>query len=117
VIQAALLTAFHAHPAVVVTFTLPVPPPAEKEAPVALSAKLQPVPSCVTMKNCPGSVIVVCRLLPPGFALTEKPTLPLPRPLAPEVIMTHEALLTAVHEQVLVVPTRKLPAPPADPNN
>lgn len=37
----------------------------------------------------------------PVLAVTEYPTIPLPVPLLPEVIVIHEALLVAVHEQLL----------------
>jgi hypothetical protein len=38
--------------------------------------------------------------------------MPSPEPLAPEVIVTHMALLVAVHEQSLVVVILNSPGPP-----
>jgi len=43
---------------------------------------------------------------------TANVTLPLPLPLAPPVMMIHDALLDAVHEQPAVVFTLTLPTPP-----
>jgi hypothetical protein len=42
-------------------------------------------------------------------------TVPLPVPLAPDVTVIHEALLTAVHPQPLPAVTVTLPDPPPDP--
>ena len=42
-------------------------------------------------------------------------TVPLPVPLAPDVIVIHDALLTAVHPQPLLAVTATLPDPPLDP--
>jgi hypothetical protein len=47
----------------------------------------------------------------PVLALTEKATVPLPVPLAPEVIPIQLLLLLAVQEQVLAVLTDTLPLP------
>ena len=48
----------------------------------------------------------------PAFAATENPTTPFPMPLAPEVMVTKPALLTAVHPQPDVVLTFTVPDPP-----
>jgi hypothetical protein len=45
------------------------------------------------------------------LALTEKATVPLPVPLAPEVIPIQPSLLLAVQEQLLAVVTATLPLP------
>jgi hypothetical protein len=42
-------------------------------------------------------------------------TVPLPLPLAPDVTVIHDALLTAVHPQPLPPVTVTLPDPPLDP--
>ena len=47
------------------------------------------------------------------FAATESATVPLPLPLAPLVIVSHEALLVAVHAQPARVVTATLFASPA----
>jgi hypothetical protein len=53
---------------------------------------------------------------PPEFAATVKPTLPLPVPLAPDVMVSHAALLVAVHEHPLAADTATdVPAPPSAP--
>ena len=68
----------------------------------------------VTDRVCPATVKVVV-LEVPVLVLTEKPTVPLPVPLAPEVIWTQEPLLTAVQGQVPVEGvTLMLPVPPED---
>ena len=41
--------------------------------------------------------------------------MPLPVPLAPDVTVIHDALLTAVHPQPLPAATVTLPGPPLDP--
>jgi hypothetical protein len=38
----------------------------------------------------------------------------MPVPLAPPVIVIHETLLTAVHEQLVPVPTERLPVDAVD---
>jgi len=51
----------------------------------------------------------------PVFAVALKPTAPLPLPLAPDVMLIHEALLDAVHAQWLAVATPTgLPGPAVD---
>lgn len=51
--------------------------------------------------------------LAPEFAATVNATVPLPVPAAPEVIVIHDAVGTAVHAHPLAVVTVKLPEPPA----
>ena len=68
----------------------------------------------VTDRVCPATVKVVV-LEVPVLGFTEKVTVPLPVPLAPEIILTQVALLTAVQGQVLVegvTVTFMLPFPP-----
>ena len=61
-----------------------------------------------TVKVCPAIVSVPLRALP-VLAATLKPTVPFPLPLVPEVIVSHDALLLAVHAHPLVVVTATLP--------
>ena len=61
-----------------------------------------------TVNVCPATVSVPLRALP-VLAATLKPTEPLPEPLVPEVIVSHDALLLAVHAHPLVVVTATLP--------
>ena len=49
----------------------------------------------------------------PVLAETEYVTVPLPVPLAPDVIVTHDARLAVVQLQMLEVLTVTLPVPPA----
>jgi hypothetical protein len=59
-------------------------------------------------------MVIVPVRAPPEFAATLNSTAPLPLPLAPDVTVTQEVLLVAVHAQLLVVETATvLPAPPA----
>jgi hypothetical protein len=48
----------------------------------------------------------------PVFGRTLKPTEPFPVPFAPDVIVSHDALLVAVHAHPVVVVTATVPAPP-----
>jgi hypothetical protein len=48
----------------------------------------------------------------PLFGRTLKPTEPFPAPFEPEVIVSHDALLVAVHAHPLVVVTATVPPPP-----
>ena len=48
-----------------------------------------------------------------SFAPADQATIPLPDPLAPEVTVTHEAVLDAVHEHPPDVATLTVPVPPA----
>ena len=64
-------------------------------------------------KVCPATFKVPV-LEVPVLALTEKATVPLPVPLAPEVIVIQLSLLT-VQEQLLAVLTDTLPLPPEAP--
>ena len=72
--------------------------------------------ACVTVKVRPAIVSVPMRAAP-VFAATVKPTDPLPVPLAPEVIVSHEgSLLVAVQVQPADVDTvTGVPVPPAAP--
>jgi hypothetical protein len=65
------------------------------------------------VKVSPAIVSVPVRAAP-GFAVALNRTCPLPVPLAPEVIVSHEALLVAVHAQDAVTEIA-VPAPPAAP--
>jgi hypothetical protein len=67
----------------------------------------------VTVMLCPAMVSVPVRAVP-LFAEALNPTEPLPVPAAPDVIVSQEALLTAVHAHASDVWTEiGAPAPPA----
>ena len=62
-------------------------------------------------------VSVPVRLLAVLFAFTEKPTVPLPLPLAPEVTCVHPTLLTADQAQPEGAVTFTPPVPPLEPKD
>lgn len=109
-IHESLLAAVQLQPAPLVTVMLPLPPPAGMLVEVEDNTYVQP-DACVTVKVCPAAIIVPVRAAS-LFAATEKFTVPLPLPLPPEVIVIHESLLAAVHEQPVPEMMLKLPAAP-----
>jgi hypothetical protein len=58
-------------------------------------------------------MVIVPMRCPLVSAATVYPTVPLPLPEAPEAIVIHAALLTAVHPQPAAAVTGTVPAPPA----
>lgn len=66
----------------------------------------------MTVNVAPAIVSVPVRLEATVFAATLKPTVPLPDPVAPLVIVIHAALLVAVHAQPVATATVLLPVPP-----
>ena len=94
----ALLVAVHAHPLAAVTaIDVPAPPAAPAVCDEGLIVYEQPC-ACVTVNVCPAMVSVPLRCAP-VFAAAVYETLPLPVPLAPFVIESHDALLVAVQAQ------------------
>lgn len=73
-----------------------------------------PAPVWLTVNVCPAIVTVPVRFVPEAAA-TLITTLPLPVPLAPDVIVMNEAVVAAVHAQPLCVVTVTVEAPPAAP--
>jgi hypothetical protein len=101
-----LVDAVHAQPVPAVTETEPVADAAPIEVLVGEMLKVQGTgASCVTVNVRPAIVAVPVRCVVPVFAATEYPTVPLPLPLAPDVIVIHDAELDAVHAQPVVVVT------------
>jgi hypothetical protein len=113
VTQLAPLAAVQAHPAGVVTDTLPVPPVAATACVDADRLKVQLTPGCVTVTLWPAIVRVALRALVVVFAAALKVTVPLAEPLDPPVTVTQLAPLVAVHAHPVVVVTSTLPVPPA----
>jgi hypothetical protein len=72
-------------------------------------------PSCETATDCPATVSVALRDEGP-FAVALNPTVPLPVPLPPDVIVSQAALDAAVHAQPAVVVTATVLEPPATGN-
>jgi uncharacterized protein YhhL (DUF1145 family) len=116
VTQLAPLVAVHAHPVVVVTATLPVPPAAANAWFDAEMLNAQPAAACVTVKLRPAIVSVAVRAVVVVFAATLKLTVPFADPLDPAVTVTQLARLVAVHGQPVIVVTATLPVPPAAAN-
>ena len=110
VIHDAAGIAVQAHDDAAVTVTVPFPPPA---AIFALVGAMLTVHACawLTVKVWPPMVSVALRPAP-VLAATENATVPLPVPLAPDVIVIHGALLVAVHAHPLVAVTVTEPVPP-----
>jgi hypothetical protein len=107
--QEALLDAVHVHPVGRVTATEPCAPAAATEAPVGAMAAVQTTPACVTVNVWPPAVIVPVRGDRLVFAATLKFTVPSPDPLAPDVMVSHDADVDAVHAQPVSVSTLTLP--------
>lgn len=112
--QDALEDAVQAQPDVALSCTVLVDAPACTVRLVGESEKLQVLALWLTVTVRPATVSVPLRAAP-WFGAIVKFTLPLPVRLAPEVIVIHELLLTAVQAQPDVVETavELLPPPPA----
>jgi hypothetical protein len=116
-IQEAVFVAVQAQPGGAFTVIEPVPPIAEMEALVGLSEYVQGAGAgagCDTVTVCPAIVIVPLRAAP-VLAAAVNDDVPLPAPLVPEVIVSHGALLVAVHAHVGVVVTVMGADPPPAP--
>jgi len=114
VIQAALLVAVQLHPVAADTALPPLAAAAVKDRLVGEIVGEQDAAACVTVNVAPAIVSVPVRLVATVFAATLKPTVPLPVRLAPDVMVSHEALLAADHAQVdAVVTSIEVPPPPA----
>jgi hypothetical protein len=112
VIQDALLAAVQVQAlSEAVTVILPVPPEEEYELLVGVREQVHPA-SWLTVKVLPAMVMVPLRA-GPLFSDAEYPTVPLPVPLAPEVMVIQSALFVAVQAQALSeAVTLILPVPP-----
>jgi hypothetical protein len=86
------------------------PPVAGTVAVSGVTPKVHPV-SCVIVNVCPAAVIVPDRAAA-VFAAALNCTVPLPVPLAPDVIVIHGAFAAAVHEQEPLPTTLNEPPPP-----
>ena len=109
--QEALLVAVQEQPVVVVTFVLPVLAVAVGLNEVGATENVQGAPACVTVNVWPAMVSVPVLGEVDVFAAIEKATVPFPEPLAPDVMVSQEALLVAVQAQPAVVVTVALLEP------
>jgi hypothetical protein len=107
-----LLVAVHGQRSVAVTVTGPPgPPPAASVRLVGLIAYVQA--TCEMVKVCPAIVRVPFRGAAVVLGVPLNSTEPVPVPLAPDVTVSHVAVLVAVHGQdAEVVTVTALPAPP-----
>jgi hypothetical protein len=110
VIQLTPLDAVHVQPAAVVTVIAWLPPRALIATVVGETRNAQP-PGWLIVKVWSAIVNTPDRPLD-VLAATVKLTVPLPVPLAPCVIVTHDAVLAAVHAQPAPAVTVTLPEPP-----
>jgi hypothetical protein len=110
-IHGALLVAVQAHPPVVCTSKVRVPPAAGTSLPAAESANVQPWP-WFTVNGRPAIVSVPDRA-GPVVAETVKRTVPFATPLDPSVTRIQSTGLAAVHGQPLPLVTFTVPVPPA----
>jgi len=109
-IHGVLVDADHPHPAVAVTATVEVVAAADGATWVGAIANAQLSP-CETAKTCPAIVRLPDRA-GPLFAAAVNATVPLPLPLAPDVIDSQPALLVAVQAHPLPAVTFTDPFPP-----
>src|SRR5690349_8817248 len=105
-----LLEAVHAQPAPAVTLTFDDPPAAGIVRLAGANPNEQPLP-WVTVKVCP-AIVSVAERDPPVVAAALYATVPLPVPLAPDVIVSHDALLVAVQAHPAALVSATLPVPP-----
>ena len=66
-------------------------------------------PFWVTVKVCPATVSVPVRAVVAGLAVALKATVPLPLPLAPDVIVNQDVVVEAVQAQLEAAVTPTLP--------
>ena len=120
----ALLTAVHAHAAVVVTLTVPVPAVdgtlcevgaivyAHAGGAGGVGGVGADAAACDTVNVRPPIDMVLVRTAP-VFGATENVTTPLALPVEPDVTVIHGALLNTGHSQTLGASTAIDPDPPA----
>ena len=105
--QESLLAAVHVHPAAVVTLALLKLAAAAGLSEVGETVNVQGTGAAawVTVTVCPAMVNVPVRGDVAVLAAMANTTVPFPLPLAPEVMVSQESLLVAVHVQPVVVVT------------
>jgi len=114
VTQDAVVEDVHAHVELVVTEIVPEAPPDGTFSATGVTVNEHDELGSVIMKARPAIVRIAVRATVVVLAAALYATLPLPTPLAPLVMVTHEAPLVAVHAQLAAVVTDTVPAPPDD---
>jgi len=114
----ALLTAVHAHAAVVVTFTVPVFAVEGTFCAVGAIAYVHAAgggaaPAACDTENVRFAIEIAPVRAAPVFAATANVTTPFPRPVGPDVTVIHGASLATAQSQVLCDCTEMDPGPPA----
>lgn len=112
-IHGTLSDAVHAQPASVSNSNSTVPPEAGTVALVGSLLKVQPCPWFTV--NVRPAMVNDPERDGPVVAAALKRTVPLPLPAAPDAIVSHDALLVAVHVQPAAAVTATLPSPPPAP--
>jgi hypothetical protein len=105
-----------AQPAAVVTVIVPAPPPGDAVTRSGATAKEHDALGSVTTKLLPAMVSVALLAAVVVFAAAAKLTVPNPVRFVPLEIVTHDALLVALHVQPADVVTVTKLLPPAAPN-
>lgn len=113
VTQDAALEAVQVQPLPPVTATLPVPAELPKLVAVGVAVKVHAEPGCVTDTTWPPTDTVPVRAVVAVFAAACRPMVPLPDPLAPDVIVSQAAALVAVQLQPPCAVTETPSDPPA----
>ena len=106
------MVADHAHPDSVVTAIEPVLPGCVALMVRGLTVNVHDAATCVTVNVLPAIVSVADLPTVVTLAAAVNPTLPLPLPVAPLVIVTHDAPLVPVQLHPAVVVTATVPVPP-----
>src|SRR5204863_3567023 len=118
VTQAESLVAVHGHPGAVPTPIVPVPPTAGATMPVPPSVIAHGAAACVMVNSRLPMATCAARAEASRFAATDNPTLPLPVPEAPEVMVIQGASDDAVQSQPDAAVTGAVPlAPLLEPSN
>ena len=110
----ALLVAVHVQPVAAVTFVVDDPAAEVSVRDVGETPKVQEMPLWVTETVWPATVSVPTRWDVDVLAVALKVTVPLPLPLAPPLMVSHPALLVAVHVHPVAAVTLVVDDPAAD---
>ena len=113
VIQLTLSVADHAHPVCVVTAMVPLSPSGAPVRVRGLTVNVQAAAASLTVNVLPAIVSVAARVDVAVSAAAVYPTVPLPLPLSPLVIVTQPAPLEAVQLHPAAAVTVTEPVPPA----